>query len=157
MKIIIVIIFFLIIFSYEISALPTSQHLSIAILLSDFVKTEKEALFYGFISHAVTDSIAQEYVFDIFAFNKNTDYIAIEGLLSILLLKRHWGDNIKRMAMIGALAPDIIDGILIACDIDRYGNGDHIFPFHRPNNRKPISKNLTSISSIILFSISYQF
>ena len=156
-NIFLLVILILVIFTNTVFALPTSQHISVAIFLSKYADTQQEALIYGFLSHAITDYIGQEYVFDIFAMNKNYDYIMIEGLLSVFLLKKHWNNKTTRMAMIGALAPDVIDGILISTDLNRYSDGNNIFPFHRPNNRKPISKSLTTTISILLFSITYEF
>ena len=157
-KVLILAVLLVLILTFSAAASTPTQHIAISLSLEEYTDTPFEAFTVGFVSHAILDAIPpHQYTFDIFnPTHKDSDIIVVEGLASSLLLIKYWNDENKRYAMLGALTPDIIDGILCLADNERWYRGDHLFPWHeRERNSEKLSKGTTIV--LTLFAISLHF
>ena len=138
--------------SVPVVAFTTSQHISTAILLDRYAENDLQSFMIGFGSHAVIDWYVEDYKIDY----NDKGYIAFDGILSAILLKQHWQKH--KWAIVGSIAPDIIDAILVLQDEQRWNEGKHLFPFHRPH-KQPIrlNRNETVGLSVLLFSFNLKF
>lgn len=128
--------------------MTTSQHIATARILSKLTAIPILSIIIGFISHIILDSIEpQEYKINVFKPDK--DILVIEVFVSLILLISARNYYI----IIGALLPDITDGILTLINRDRYYSGEHLFWFHKSNNQKTMSKKMTIMLSILLLIV----
>ena len=142
--------------SQAVNAWTPSQHISLGLLITENIECNITAFALGFVSHAATDSLPiQQYRFDLFNPSGNWDIVLLEGFLSAYLLYDNWHDEAARWAIIGSLAPDIIDGILSIIDRQRWQSGNHLLPFHESRNNRNKSKEYTMLFSIVMFSLQF--
>jgi len=156
---ILIILFLLFIITIPVNALTPSQHMAVANIITQEDNSPLTAFTKGFISHAITDMLEpRQYHFDIFNPEKK-DYkiILAEGLLMGFQLYYFRDSSAHKYAMIGALAPDIIDGLLSLIDRDRYLKGNHLFFWHRPYNFEIMTKKETIETSVVLTGLTILF
>lgn len=136
-------------------SLTTSQHISVSLILEKKADTNLEAFIYGFGSHALLDSIRpQHYNFDILNPTiKDIDIVSLESCLSIYQFYN--ATKKEKFAILGALAPDLIEGMLVLQDKSRYYEGNHLFPWHVATQKDKISKEKTMLLSLTLISIQF--
>ena len=136
-----------------VNAWTPSQHISLGLLLTEDIDDNFTAFSIGFASHIIADYFPlQQYRFDIFNPSGNWDIVLLEGFLSAYLLYDNWDNEPARWAIIGSLAPDIIDGIMSMLDRKRWYSGEHFFSFHQSSNQKRKSKEATMLFSIVMVS-----
>ena len=141
--------------SQAVNAWTPSQHISVGLMITEDVECNITAFSVGFVSHAATDLFPiQQYRFDLFNPSGNWDIVLLEGFLSAYLLYDNWHDETARWAIIGSLAPDIIDGVLSILDRQRWYDGRHTMPFHRVND---YSQRKNKIETMLFSVIMFQF
>ena len=146
------------IFSNTSYAWTPSQHISLGLLLTEDIDNNITAFTVGFVSHIIADYFPlQQYRFDIFnPSTEDADIILLEGFLSGYLIWDNWQDETAKWAIIGSLAPDIIDGILSLIDRQRWYDGRHTMPFHSVNDySRRKNKVETMLFSIIMFTLNF--
>jgi hypothetical protein len=143
--------------SVSAQALTPSQHISVGLLLADETNSNLEAFAVGFASHALTDCIRpKQYNFDIFNPSQGDyDIILLEGFFSALQIYRNRNDTKRLYAIAGAMAPDIIEAIIVLSNKDRWYKGDHVFPWHKGSNPERMGKGKTIFLSATLLTVSF--
>ena len=132
--------------------MTTTTHIATAKLLSVLTLNPFVAFVIGFGSHAVLDVIEpQEYSVNLFSWGKDRGFIILEIILTLTLIALSFFNRIYLFAMLGAILPDLIDGIACIINPERYEKGEHIFPFHRPKQVKELTKLQTILLSTVLF------
>ena len=146
----------ILLFSGSCNAYTTSQHISVAVFLSDYTQTNTEAFIVGFLSHAVLDSVRpQMYRFDLFRPVNNGDIIVLETGLSLYQIWKYRHHEKILYAIAGSLTPDFIEGVFVLNNRKRWYEGNHIFPWHSNSTDNRYSKEETIIFSLVLFSFSF--
>jgi len=139
-----------------ISATP-AQHLIVVDYIGECAESPQQAFLVGLGSHVILDYI-RPYKFDIFALDgSEQDIITLEGLVSSYLVISNWNNVNKRWAYIGAMAPDIIEGILVLNDPQRWQRGENFFPWHQYNGRESMTKTQTMGMTVTLFALNVAF
>ena len=140
-----------------VNAWTPSQHISVGLMVTENIECNITAFTLGFASHIIADLFPlQQYRFDIFNPSGNWDIVLLEGFLSAYLLYDKWENETDRWAIIGSLAPDIIDGILSLIDRQRWYDGQHIMPFHRANDYSQRKNKVeTMLFSIVVFTLNF--
>ncbi|MFW5962684.1 MAG: hypothetical protein ACOCQR_03615 [bacterium] len=147
-------------FSFACYSATTAQHIMTSKALSNTVDSNFEAFLLGFGSHAVLDSLNyHQYVFNVF---EPDDYswelVGLETFVSLYEIYQSRNNSKELWGIVGALTPDIIDGVLTLTDSERWFEGDLLLPFHRSsNNQKLLNKEETMAITVVLFSFSKSF
>lgn len=102
----------------------------------------------GMASHAVMDYTLQEYRG--WPPLKHWPWWAWQGICSITLLYRFG----LSWALLGAVVPDIIDGVYSLINPQAWHRGDLLCPWHRASNSKDLSWPLTLMWEAILIYIA---
>lgn len=101
----------------------------------------------GFFSHAVLDKLDNDYTIDATTVDtilKDADFLTLQiggvgyKLYEILVKEDDEQTKIMRLAAIlGAVSPDIIDGVYSLCNPEKWQKGELLMPFHRGGSRTP--------------------
>ena len=152
-----IILILVLVVSAPVQAVSLAQHVIVGDWLAQQVDTPWQAFAVGFISHAVLDYLpVQQAVVDPF---KPHEYGLFWGeiIIAIWVLsdavecrKRTWG-------IIGALTPDIIDGVMTVIAPDRWQRGEHLFPWHRSRRAIRLGEYQSLGVSITLFTFWMTF
>ena len=95
----------------------------------------------GFFSHAVLDVVDNDYTINATSYEtlkQDADYLAVQisgiglKLYDILINEKDEERKITRLAgVLGAVSPDIIDGVYSYLHPEKWQKGELLFPFHR--------------------------
>lgn len=138
-----------------------ATHVVLGDVIGKNVDTNTQAFLLGILSHAVLDSIDPHNYAPNWTNNKSIqadiDFILLEFFIAGKRLIEVWGSgDTKRMwGVIGAIAPDIIDGIYSLKCPRCWQKGELLLPWHKaeygPSRR--MSKNATMILSIAINAV----
>lgn len=153
---IILIFMIILLFTLPTSAYTTSQHISVAVILSDYTQTNTQAFLVGFTSHAALDSVRpQMYRYDLFRPQGNYDLMVLETSISLWQIWKYRHNKKVLYSIAGSLAPDVIETIFVLRDRQRWYEGNHVFPWHSNITNDRMTKQQTVAVSLVLFSFEF--
>ncbi len=161
MKNLLVLILTVLLVCMPASAGTLSMHIAVGDYLGEQSQTKVEAFLLGVASHAVLDSLPRhQYVVNwqnAQSLRKDMDVLLLDGVLSLTrtLEAVRSGDETRLWGVIGAVMPDIVDGLYALHCRECWMRGELLLPWHQSEKMKPRLTKGETMLSILAVQIAF--